>query len=200
MSFTQHLEHTRKEFFPFILPEIATTVTICTDATQFATEVGRIYDRVFPESERSFTTPPERREAVGRLRGQRDGTHREYLLLRDSQASAVGWLTGEMEDHETFYVRTVGIAPEYRHTGIPERFYPHFLEYLKALGYERVTSQHHPNNRAIIILQLRAGFSIEGFNIDERWGPQVKMVRYLHGDREAEFHRRFWLPEYSRSH
>lgn len=198
MSFMQHLERTRKAFFPLSLQEIGTEVTVCTDAAHFAAKVGRIYDRVFPGSERSFAVPQARREAVDRLRGLREGTHREYLLLRDSQGSVVGWLTGEMEDPETFYVRTAGIVPEHRHAGVPQLFSPHFLRYLKALGYERVTSQHHPNNRAIIILQLRAGFNIEGYNVDERWGPQVKMVRYLHDDRETEFHRRLRLPQYDR--
>ncbi|MGX1759506.1 N-acetyltransferase family protein [Streptomyces lydicus] len=198
MSFTHHLNHTRNAFFPLALPDIDAEVTVCTDAAHFRAETGRIYDSVFPESERSFAIPPERREAVDRIRAQRDDIHREYLLLRDGKGSVAGWLTGEVEDHETFYVRTVGIVPEYRHTGITERFYPHFLGYIKALGYERLTSQHHPNNRAIIILQLRAGFTIEGYNVDERWGPQVKMVRYLHDDREAEFHRRLRLPVYDR--
>jgi hypothetical protein len=198
MSFTQQMDHVREQFFPLVVPKLEVEFVACADVARFKSEVGKIYDSVFPKSERSFTAPLERRDAAQGLRGRYAEIHQEHMLLQDFTGSVGGWMSGEMEDPETFYIRTIGVVPERRNARFQAHFYPHFLEYLRALGYERVTSEHHPNNRTVIILQLHAGFNIAGFSIDERWGPQVKMVRYLHDDRELEFQRRFRLPEYDR--
>ncbi len=51
------------------------------------------------------------------------------------------------------------------------------------MGYERLTTSHHPNNRAALIADLKAGFNIVGLELHESHGPVVKMACSLHADR-----------------
>ncbi|MFJ6895194.1 GNAT family N-acetyltransferase [Streptomyces hokutonensis] len=95
-----------------------------------------------------------------------------------------------MEDPDAFYLGLSGLLPEYRAQGLAATGMPRLFKYLHTLGYERMTSQHHPHNLAAMILQLKCGFSFEGINLDERWRPMVKRVFFGENHR-AEFQRRF---------
>ncbi|MEU9408265.1 hypothetical protein AB0E08_21600 [Streptomyces sp. NPDC048281] len=85
---------------------------------------------------------------------------------------------------------------EYRAQRIAALWYTTLLEYLQALGYERVTFERHPSNRTAMIFQLNHGCGREGMSLDERWGPTVKTVRFFGTDRQAEFDRRFGFEQY----
>ena len=61
------------------------------------------------------------------------------------------------------------------------------IAYLAAAGYERLTTSHHPNNRAIMIAELKAGFHITGLELHEGYGPLVKMAYLFHQDRRESF-------------
>ncbi len=113
----------------------------------------------------------------------------------------MGWFWGYMEYADTFTIDTFGLIPAYRGRGIYSAFIRVLLAYLTAVGYERVTLFTHPNNRAMLIANLKAGFSIAGMEINESTGALVKLVYHLHDDRCADFSQAFRLqPEDRISH
>jgi RimJ/RimL family protein N-acetyltransferase len=88
-------------------------------------------------------------------------------------------------------MRNTGILPEFQNQGVYKSFLKIFLVFLKEVGFERVTSQHHPHNSRVLATKLRAGFVVQGFEVDERWGPLVKLVYHCHQDRSDYFKNRF---------
>ncbi|MDT0472328.1 GNAT family N-acetyltransferase [Streptomyces sp. DSM 41014] len=191
MEFQAMIEEKRRQFFPVRLAGGASGTGYCVDEATFREAVTDIYASVFPERD----AYPYRPKSAHLVKEYAHG-HVERLLIENAEGKVVGWLKGRMEDANTFYLGTSGMLPEYRAQRIAAVVYARFLEYLEDLGYERVTSQHHPHNRSAMILQLKYGFTFEGMSLDERWGPMVKMVHFFDGDRRAEFERRFGFEQY----
>jgi L-amino acid N-acyltransferase YncA len=101
-----------------------------------------------------------------------------------------------MEDEESFFIDTIGLVPAVRRKGIYQAFLRQLIAYLRAVGYERLTSTHHPNNRGVLIAELKVGFNIVGLELNENLGPMVKVACPLHEDRRRGFERVFsMLPE-----
>ena len=98
-----------------------------------------------------------------------------------------------MEDEETFFIDTIGLVPEVRAKGVYQAFLRELIIYLKAVGYERLTSSHHPNNRAVLIAELKVGFNIVGLEINESTGPILKVAYLLHEDRRQGFEQVFCM-------
>ena len=96
-----------------------------------------------------------------------------------------------MEDSMTFLIDTVGLIPAYPNLGVYTAFLHGLIATLGAAGYERLTTSHHPNNRAVMIAELKAGFNIVGIELHESCGPLVKMAYLLHHDRREGFRRAF---------
>ena len=88
---------------------------------------------------------------------------------------------------------TFGLLVEQRGKGIYRAFMRQMLAYLKDAGYERVTVCTHPNNRAMLIANLKLGFSIGGMELNASTGVLVKLIYQLHADRRADFSRAFRL-------
>jgi ribosomal protein S18 acetylase RimI-like enzyme len=196
MSFADRLAQLRGKTFPLEFRDGAFVADVCLDEAYFEKLVAEMYDEVFGGPTSDFTVPVERRKDRRILGAEFGAIHQERIVVRDANGEVAAWFKGEMEDSSTFYVRTAGVRSAYRRSGIGATLYPQVFEYLKALGYERITSEHHPNNGLAMMLQLGLGFIIEGMSVDERWGPQVKMVKFLYEDRQREFEKRFGLPEY----
>ncbi|WP_328315789.1 GNAT family N-acetyltransferase [Streptomyces sp. NBC_00388] len=185
------IDDIRSRFFPVRLPGAGSGVGRCVDEVTFREAVGQIYASVFPDRD-AYPYRPKSEELVTQYRT----LHQERILMEDGEGNLMGWLKGRMADPDTFYLGTSGMLPEYRAQRVAALCYVKLLEYLRALGYERVTSEHHPSNRTAMIFQLKHGFSIEGMSLDERWGPMVKMVRFFDKDRQDEFDRRFGFEQY----
>jgi RimJ/RimL family protein N-acetyltransferase len=103
--------------------------------------------------------------------------HSERFLIK-YQGKVVGWVQGEMEDFETFYMRNSGILPAHQNKGVYSEFLKIFEKYIFGLGYARISSQHSPTNAAVLSLKLKAGFVIVGQETYERWGILVKLVKF----------------------
>jgi hypothetical protein len=61
------------------------------------------------------------------------------------------------------------------------------------VGYERLTSSHHPNNRGVLIAELKVGFNIVGLELNESAGGVLKVAYLFHEDRRRGFERVFCL-------
>lgn len=116
--------------------------------------------------------------------------HSENFLFK-KDGKAIGWFMGEMDDFETFYMRNTGILPKYQGQGLYTELLPHLLSYLKALGYQRVSSHHSSDNIRIFNLKMKQGFMIVGSENHERYGQLVKMVKIFNKEREQIYKTRF---------
>ena len=142
-----------------------------------------------------FQTPKERQAGQQSLK-EALNRHMEYFLLRDSAENVIGWSFGSQHDTDTYFMAWTGIDPNFQSKGIYSSFLKQLLHYLKSLGYERVTSKHLVNNRAVLIAKLKAGFDIMGLSLDERWGAQIELVYHFHADRYKGFKSAYSLPNY----
>jgi ribosomal protein S18 acetylase RimI-like enzyme len=71
-----------------------------------------------------------------------------------------------------------GVMPEFRR----QKFYSELMNQIVARavqdGLKEITSKHHSGNNAVIIPKLKAGFVIQGFEINPRFGLMINLVRY----------------------
>ncbi len=155
--------------------------------------IAKSYDKVFPDRGDTpcFRMTPERRKKAQEFWKRYDVLHHEWFLFLDPKGKPIGWHMGEAEDYQTFYMRNTGILPEYQGKGLYGAFLKAFVPYLGSLGYERISSQHKPTNKPILILKLKQGFVIGGFEMTENWGALVKMVKIIPQDRRESFYRLF---------
>lgn len=159
--------------------------------------VSKNHSAVFPsdENQQWFTDAPDRKQSIAKMRAMYSSTHFECFLVYHFE-KVIGWHLAEAEDMITFYLRNSGVLPEYQDKGYGTAFLKQFCEYIGAVGYERVTSQHQATNRRILILMLRQGFDIAGMELTERWGPLIKLVKLLQPDRRDCFYKNFGALEH----
>lgn len=180
-------EDIRKQFFPMKLPSGVVCHSLDREAAQAS--IRAIKDQIFaPRQEWGpYQVPEARREKLERLKKMLAYSGEEWMVFYSEEDEPVGWFWGYMEDEETFFIDTIGLVPAFRSRGIYSAFLRGLVAYLGATGYERVTTTHHPNNRAVIIAELKAGFNIVGLELHELLGPVVKTAYYVHDDRREGF-------------
>ncbi len=101
--------------------------------------------------------------------------HMERHVIKKGE-ELIGWVTGDLLDPETFYLRNGTIFPEYRKQGIMRAFLEHKISYLSEIGYELVTASHEWHNAPVIKLMLSLGFFICGTEFDDRFGLMVRTL------------------------
>ena len=79
----------------------------------------------------------------------------------------VGWHYARQWDGRTVYMVNTGLLPEHQGRGVYTRMLPHLLGAFQSAGYTLVRSHHHATNNAVIIPKLRAGFLIQGLEVDD---------------------------------
>lgn len=181
----------RQQFFPMKLPSGVVGRWMDEEAAQ--EPISAFGRQIFaPRHEHGlFLVPEARREKLDRLRELHAYSCPEWVVFYSEQDEPIGWFFGYMEDDMTFFIDTIGLVPAFRGRGIYSAFLKQLIAYLGALGYERITTTHHPNNRAVMIAELKAGFNIVGLEIHESFGPMVKMACPLHDDRREGFRQVF---------
>ncbi|MCP4425681.1 MAG: GNAT family N-acetyltransferase [Chloroflexi bacterium] len=186
-------EEIHKQFFPMKLPASIVARSIDQDSAQEAIET--INHLIFPPNFKQalglFAAPEERHKKLEPLQKLHAHSNPEWILFYNDKDEPIGWFYGYMEDGETFFIDTIGLVPVFRGQGIYSAFLKQLIAYLKAMGYERLTTSHNPNNRAVLIADLKAGFNIVGLELHESHGPQVKTAYHLHEDRRQAFERVF---------
>ena len=58
------------------------------------------------------------------------------------------------------------LLPEHRGRGVYSRLLPLVLGQLRDAGYQLIRSHHHATNNAVLIPKLRAGFRLQGLEVD----------------------------------
>jgi RimJ/RimL family protein N-acetyltransferase len=183
-------EDIRAQFFPMLLP--TGVIGQWVDRTVVATEIQELNAQIFQHHElQLFQVPAERQLAVHRLQQSHTRSHPECIVFYTDTRLPIGWFYSYREDVDTTFIDTIGFLPAYRGRGLYSAFLPKYLAYAAALGYERVTTSHHPNNRAIMIAELKVGFDIVGLELHESHGPLIKLACFLHADRRGGFEQVF---------
>lgn len=143
-------EEIHKRFFPIKLPSGVVARSMNQDAAQ--EPIRAINHLFFPPGFKQalglFAAPEARRERLETLQKLHARSHPEWLVFYDSSDAPIGWFYGYMEDEETFFIDTIGLIPACRGQGIYSAFLVQLITCLRTIGYERLTTTHHPNNRA----------------------------------------------------
>lgn len=89
-----------------------------------------------------------------------------YTWLIEKGGLVAGWQYSRQWDSRTAYMVNTALLPAHRGQGVYTRLLPVVLAALGAEGYDVVRSHHHATNNAVIIPKLRAGFRIQGLEVD----------------------------------
>ena len=192
-------EDIRHQFFPMSLPNGVQALAIARSAV--ASQIQELNSKIFHHPElRLFQVPAGREPNAFHLQQTFAAPHPETILFYNATQVPIGWFYSFREDATTTFIDTVGFLAAYRGQGLYSAFLRQYVAYQRALGLERITTSHHPNNRAIMIAELKAGFNIVGLELNESHGPLVKMALFLHPDRLTGFEQAFNMaPDPSRT-
>lgn len=177
-------------YFPAQLPA-GLTAKIVDKATVFA--INQQTQIFKPNEFGTYQVPAERRDRANAVADRFTHANALPIAFYDAENNPAGWFWGFMEDLETFTIDTFGVLQPFRGYGVYRAFVTLLLEYLKADGFERVSVYTHPNNRAMLIANLKLGFSIAALELNAGLGVLVKLVYQLHADRRRDFSKAFRL-------
>lgn len=95
------------------------------------------------------------------------------LHLAEREGAPVGFKFGYRRDRKILYSWLGGVVPTARRSGIARTLMDQQHMYAVSVGYNFVETRARAGNSAMIALNLRHGFAICGFEIDERGLPMV---------------------------
>lgn len=146
---------------------------------------------------RSGLATPEQQAAMRERRDLLKPTRvADAFLVREGQKLVAAFL-GWQSDEVTYYMQTSAVHPDFRRQGLYSELARRVIEYTKASGFLRVTSNHAPSNNPVIIAKLKLGFRITSLEMDAEAGPSLWLC-YFHSEellRAYEF--RCGIPEFS---
>ncbi|OFZ31747.1 MAG: hypothetical protein A2622_04035 [Bdellovibrionales bacterium RIFCSPHIGHO2_01_FULL_40_29] len=120
----------------------------------------------------------------------------DIIFTEKLSGNPIGWIMGEQHDYETFYLRNSGFIPEFRRKKLYTISHSAIVKHLKGLGFERIVSDHLPNNKPMLLFKIKDGYIINNMTLDDRFGPMVRLVKFIYDDRQKFFEKRFRLPDF----
>ncbi|HEY0945841.1 MAG TPA: GNAT family N-acetyltransferase [Opitutaceae bacterium] len=87
----------------------------------------------------------------------------------------VGWQVSQQVLDAGIQMLDTGLLPEHQGKGTYSRLLPHLIAEFRELGFDHILSFHRATNNAVIIPKLRAGFLIQGFQMDE-YGLTLRLL------------------------
>lgn len=103
--------------------------------------------------------------------------YRIYLTVWNDE-DLIGWSWGFQKSGTEFYMCNSAVFLDYRRKGIYSELIRRVVTKAQEDGFQEITSKHHPDNNAVIIPKLKAGFVIQGFEINPRFGMLVNLICY----------------------
>lgn len=88
-----------------------------------------------------------------------------WLVIKNNQV--VGWHYSRPWNSRTVYMGNSGFLLAHQKKGLYTKLLAFVLAVLKSEGFQHVRSTHHVTNNAVILPKLRAGFCIQGIQIDD---------------------------------
>lgn len=112
-----------------------------------------------------------------RLDGLKQHYHKgiELCLLAYDGERLIGWLIGNQDGPDSFYMRNAAVYPEYRRRGVYGAMLRQVMDKAVSLGFQRIWSRHLASNNAVIIPKLKAGFVFSAMEISEKYGIMVQL-------------------------
>jgi len=172
-----------RDHFPRSFGEISAHAASFDDALPF---IGRHYDAIFrrdPSTDRFLADPMTHAK-------RRFGAEMDAFILRD-EGEEIGTLIGHPTDWTTYYMRSVALLPRYRERHLLRDLVESTYGPLRDAGVERIEGDCSPGNLAMV----RALTSLEFIPIStypsDRWGVQLRFVKYLRPEAEQVFVRQF---------
>ncbi|WEK00787.1 MAG: GNAT family N-acetyltransferase [Candidatus Sphingomonas phytovorans] len=101
------------------------------------------------------------------------------LLARHANDTPMGFKLGYRRGAGLFYSWLGGVAPEARRIGLAARLMERQHEEIRVLGYHHVETRTRAENNPMILLNLRHGFHVTGFEIDTRGAAVVTQRKIL---------------------
>ena len=101
------------------------------------------------------------------------------LLARRPDGVPMGFKLGYRRGDSLFYSWLGGVAPEARRIGLAALMMERQHEEVRALGYRHVETQTRAANNPMILLNLRHGFHVVGFEVDSRANAVVTQRKTL---------------------
>ncbi|MCK5073067.1 MAG: GNAT family N-acetyltransferase [Bacteriovoracaceae bacterium] len=90
----------------------------------------------------------------------------------------IGYFSGNLEEHDTYYLRYVNILKEYRGSGISIDATKYFLDFiLSQTGIRNVRVHTVPSNLVQLKKILSYDFSITGQYLSDRWGTLIEFTK-----------------------
>jgi RimJ/RimL family protein N-acetyltransferase len=106
---------------------------------------------------------------------------RLVFVLKDDVL--VGWCFGLQKDSDTFEMINSGIISDYRRQGLYSQCLDMMVNHVAELGFQKISSRHHPNNNAVLIPKLKKGFVITGMEMSDNFGMLVHLTYFLNQKR-----------------
>lgn len=122
--------------------------------------------------------------------------HAERFVFYDSDENPVGWSISEQREPDTLFMIWTGVLPSHQNKGLYSAFVQRYIDYARAVGFARITSNHMVNNRRVLVAKLKAGFVASGMTLDERWGAMIWLTCHLDAELAATYRSAFSLESY----
>lgn len=112
-------------------------------------------------------------ELGGRLR-QRYSLYLQFLADKEP----IGFSYGIQTEADTFHMVSTALSPAHRGQGLYTAFLKCLIPQLKAAGFQKIQSYHHPGNTGVLIPKLKSGFVITGTELNEVYGFLLKVCYF----------------------
>lgn len=87
----------------------------------------------------------------------------------------VGWHVGDQKSREEFYMRNSGVLPEFQGKGLYTALLKNIVKVIGQMGFQVISSKHNATNNRVIVPKLKAGFTITGLEISDKFGTLVRL-------------------------
>jgi RimJ/RimL family protein N-acetyltransferase len=172
-----------RDHFPKMFGDVVVDVASFDEAIPFiAKHYGEIFQRD-PSIDRFLADPLTTAK-------RRFGAEMDVFLLRD-HGEQIGVLIGHPSDWSTYYMRSVALLASYRSRHLLSDLVESTYEPLREAGVERIEGDCSPANHAMVRALVNLGFMANSTHPTERWGIQLRFIKYLSREAEDVFVRQF---------
>jgi GNAT superfamily N-acetyltransferase len=103
----------------------------------------------------------------------------QHCLLLERDGQIVGSYWGTQESYGRYVMLTSVLHPDVRGQGLYTALLPRVVAAAQDSGFLEISSSHRADHNVILVLKLKAGFSIAAFEIDPQFGILVHLRKYL---------------------
>jgi GNAT superfamily N-acetyltransferase len=111
---------------------------------------------------------------------------RFYLLMafiqefgNKANKTPIGFKLGYEQNPDLFYSWLGGVIPSYRGLGVAEDLMNAQHEWCRSQGYSRVQTRTQNRFRAMLTLNIKAGFDIVGYHLSDDGEPKILLEKNL---------------------